>query len=519
MASNYKRMDEIRSIISMYVLCKSIKGTARKMRVSKNTVRDYLRKCQLKGIDFSEVTQMADEELYGIFYSGETHFESKRQANFNMTVDYWLSELKKTGVTRKLLWEEYREEHLSGFSYSQFCDRLKQHIKRKDLTLAMHHPPAEQLMLDFAGSKILWYDSLSGEKYYAEVLIGVLPHSQYTFAVALPDQKTSSFIQGLNEALAYFGGVPRYLLSDNLKAYVVKADRYEPTYNELTVQLASHYGVDLQSTRVRKPKDKGSVENMVSTVYTRLYAPLRNKIFYSINQINDAFRQRLEQHNTTPYQKREGNRKLVFEKNEKELLKPLPSDPFTLKKITRAKIQNNYHAFLGEEKNYYSVPHQYVGQKVEVVYTDKVVEIYLKGKRIAIHKRMDNNVRYGYSTQESHKPEAHRIYDKLRQYNDTDFMEQATEIGENTHWAIDHILAYKPNKDQAYKSCLGILRLGKSKGYVRLEKACKKCKSIGNVNYKILKNILAKNLEDQPLKQIEPPKVDHDNIRGSEAYY
>lgn len=519
MASNFKRMDEIRAILKMYMTNKSIKATARMMRVSKNTVKRYLRQCMSKEVVLSEILNLNDAELQKVFYSDQTSHETIRQEKFYSKVDYWLSELNKKGVTRMLLWQEYKEEYPRGFSYTQFCVRLKNHVKRKDLTLALNHSPAEKLMIDFAGKKMSWFDPQSGEQYWAEVLVVVLPHSQYTFAIALPDQKTENFIHGINKALEYIGGVPEYILSDNLKAYVVKADRYEPNYNELAVQLGNHYGVHLQSTRARRPKDKASVENMVSTIYTRLYAPLRNRIFWSIDEINEAFIERLAVHNQTPFQKREGNRKLIFDQNEKDLLRPLPSEVFEVKKITRAKVQNNYHAFLGEEKNYYSVPHQYVGQQVEIVYTSQIVEIYLKGNRIAIHNRLGNKETYRYATQENHKPEAHRIYEELRQYNDTDFMEQASEIGENTHWAIDQILSYQPNKDQAYKSCLGILRLGKSKGYQRLEKASKKCKLIGHVNYKILNNILVKNLEEQPLNPIPPPKVMHDNIRGSKSYH
>ena len=512
-------MDEIKSVIRTYRITESIKATARMMCISKNTVRRYLRRLQEKGIPVTEVESMSDEQLAKLFYSIDEAYENNRQEMFTQRVAYWVKELGKVGVTRRLLWEEYRQECLQGYSYSQFCDRLSHYIKRKDLSLAMNHPPGEKLMVDFAGKKVPWYDKRSGEQYWAEVLIGVLPHTQYTYAIALPDQKTESFLHGLNKTLEYLGGVPQYLLSDNLKAYVVTADRYEPNYNELTVQLANHYGIDLQATRVRKPKDKGSVENMVSTVYTRLYAPLRNETFYSIEQINEAFAKKLAIHNTEPYQKRPGNRKEAFEKYEQPLLKDLPCDPFELKKKTRAKIQNNYHAFLGEEKNYYSVPHRYVGQYVEVVYTARIVEIYLKGRRIAIHNRLGNQLRYQYSTQKNHQPEAHRIYEQIRKYNDTDFMEQAGKIGDYTHWAMDHILTYQPNKDQSYKSCLGILRLGELYGYDRLEKACRKCQLTNQVNYKMLKRILTKNLEGIPFHTVNCPKIDHDNIRGSQTYF
>lgn len=266
MATNFKRMDEIKSVIRTYRTTQSIKATARMMCVSKNTVRRYVRRLKEKGVSLIEVESKSDEELATLFYTIDEAYENNRQEVFTQKASYWVKELSKVGVTRKLLWEEYREEYSEGFSYSQFCDRLSRYTKRKDLTLAMNHPPGEKLMLDFAGKTVPWYDRRSGEKYRAQVLIGVLPHTHYTYAIALPDQKTGTFLYGLHKTLEYIGGVPQYILSDNLKAYVTTADRYEPDYNELTVQLANHYGIDLQATRVRKPRDKGSVENMVSTI-------------------------------------------------------------------------------------------------------------------------------------------------------------------------------------------------------------------------------------------------------------
>ena len=184
------------------------------------------------------------------------------------------------------MWEEYRREHTDGFGYTQFCERLKKAIGRRDLTLAMNHNPGEVMQLDFAGKKLRWVDAQSGEVHGCEVLVGVLPHSQYTFAIALASQQVVDFVEGLNAALCYLGGTPKVILSDNLSSYVKRADRYDPTFNDVCVQLATHYGLDLDATRVAKPKDKASVENMVSNAYRRIYAPLRNEVFHSLSLIH-----------------------------------------------------------------------------------------------------------------------------------------------------------------------------------------------------------------------------------------
>ena len=227
-----------------------------------------------------------------------------------------------------MLWEEYRRDHPEGYGYSQFCERLKTEIGRKDLTLQIHHKPGEVMQVDFAGKKMHWVDVSSGEVHDCEILVAVFPHSQYTFAIALTSQKVGDFIHGLNQALLYFSKLPKIILSDNLKSFVIKADRYDPQFNELCVQLAAHYQIDLQATRVRKPKDKASVENMVGTVYTRIYAPLRNEVFHSLDQLNQSIRHQLALHNTKPYQNREGNRQQVFQTCEQPVMKELPGDLF-----------------------------------------------------------------------------------------------------------------------------------------------------------------------------------------------
>jgi len=360
-----KRMDQVKLIIKTYVATQSFKATARQLRISKNTVKEYIRRGQLVQSDLSQLLTLSDEEFLSVFYADKNKPDNERTTLFLSKVNDWVEELRRVGVTKHLLWQEYRKEYPNGFGYSRFCELLRNHIGQRDLTLAMHHPPGEVMQVDFAGKKLQWVDKTSGEVHQCEVLVAVMPHSQYTFAIALPSQKTEDFIAGLNAALAYFGKLPQIILSDNLKAYVIRADRYEPRFNDLCVQLAAHYGIHLQATRAAKPKDKASVENMVSTVYTRIYAPLRNEIYHSETELNTAIVQQLQRHNTLPYQKKEGSRQSIFEKYELPTMQDLPSELFEIKKTTTAKAQRNYHVYLGEEKNYYSLPYRYVGKKTK----------------------------------------------------------------------------------------------------------------------------------------------------------
>ncbi len=513
-----KRMDQVKLIIKTYLLTESLKATSRRLKISKNTVKQYIRRAKSHTEDLSQLLLLSDSELLSIFYSSDNEQINTREEVFNSKVDHWIKELSRTGVTRHLLWEEYRLEHPEGYGYSQFCERIKRAIGRKDLTLSLVHVPGEVMQVDFAGKKMRWVDISSGEVHECEVLLAVMPYSQHTFAIALGSQKVGDFVYGLNQAFLFFGKLPKVILSDNLKSYVTRADRYDPQFNDLCVQLAAHYQLDLQATRVAKPKDKASVENMVGTVYTRIYAPLRNEIFHSQKELNEAISLQLTIHNAKPYQKKAGSRQEVFDSVELPVMKDLPGELFEVKKTTKAKVQRNYHVFLGEERNYYSVPFKYVGWQTTVIYTSKTVEIYLDNQRIAIHKRLLCRNAYQHRTCDTHMPRSHREWKKSRGYDAAYFLREAEKIGPATHWAIGQILASRMHETQSYNSCKGIFSLGRKHSTERLELAALRCQQIGKTSYSMLKRILRHNLEqvsEQP--DLFTPPV-HDNIRGPQTY-
>ena len=513
-----KRMDQVKNIIKTYVDTKSIKKTASRLKVSKNTVRLYLRRARLYDADLSMVLSLGEEDIYKIFYNKAEPVISDKESIFLSKVDYWLEELPRIGVTRQLLWEEYIQDYPQGYKYSQFCERLKRVIGSKDLTLPMNHPPGETMQLDFAGKTINWVDVKTGEVHQCQVLVGVMPHSQFTFAIALPSQRLADFIEGINQALLFFGKLPKVILSDNLKSFVTKANRYEPDFNALCVQLATHYQVDLQAARSRKPRDKASVENMVKTVYTRIYAPLRNTIFYSIKEINEAVIDQLRIHNTRPYQKKDGCREQVFVENELPVMRDLPNEIFEIKYTTNAKVQKNYHVFLGEKKNFYSVPFQYVGKKSIIVYTRKTVEVYIDNQRVATHKRLYDSGGYSYATEKTHMPRSHQEWMKSSGYTAANFINWAQKIGPGCEWAIGYILRSRIHQPQSYQSCLGVQSLARRFTKQRLEKACLRCQPAQKTSYKMLENILKSNLDQQDQKAKSVRLPEHENVRGSEAY-
>jgi len=511
-------MDQVKALLKTYESTQSVKATARQLKTSRNTVREYLRRCRSYSEDLSMILSLDDESFARVIYPTEAKEEAERALVFAQQTQYWVQELRRVGVTRQLLWEEYREEQPDGYGYSQFCERLKKEIASKDLTLSLNHEPGGTLMVDFAGKKLSWVDQYSGEVHVCEVLVAVFPHSQYTFAIALSSQNIGDFVHGLNQALLFFGALPKVILSDNLKSYVTRADRYEPKFTQLCEQFGAHFQIDLQAARVAKPKDKASVENAVGVAYSRIYAPLRNEVFHSLQELNAGISKQLALHNLKPYQKKSGSRDEIFRCYELPLMRALPNELFEVKKTVSAKIQRNYHVFLGEEKNYYSVPYQYAGGQAEVVYTATMVEVYLKGKRIAIHQRLPGRDTYFYQTEKSHMPKHHQEWKVAQGYDAAWFLDQAQKTGPATHWAVQFVLLSRIHEEQSYNSCRGILHLGRQYTHLRLEKACERCQKAGKASYGMLKRILALKLDEAE----EPPDLHslppHENIRGAGAY-
>jgi len=513
-----KRMDQVSYIIKTYLDTKSIKATARRLQISKNTVRDYLRRTQSHFKDLSEALDLTEQELIQLVYRPDTGGPSVREVEFNKYISYWIKELLRVGVTKKLLWEEYRADHIKGFGYSQFCERLSREIGRRELTIKMKHKPGEKMQVDFAGKTMSWVDTSSGEVHKCQMLIATMPHTQHSFAIALPSQRVTDFIYGLNQALLFFGRLPKVILSDNLKSFVKRADKYEPDFNELCVQLAAYYQIDLEAARVRKPKDKASVENLVSTIYTRIYAPLRNEEFHSLSELNEAITRQLNDHNQRPYQQKTGCRLSEFKKNEYPVMKDLPADLFEIKKSTSSKVRRDYHVYIGEEKNYYSVPFQYVGRQSTIVYTSTNVEVFIDHQRVATHSRLLYRNAYRHQTNPAHMPNSHVEWKKARGFNAAYFISQADKVGSATNWAIQFIIRSAIHTPQSFNSCQGVLRLADKYSIGRLEKACLRCQKVGKASYGMIRNILVRNLdqEEETVDLFSPPI--HENIRGPEAY-
>jgi len=511
-------MLQIRRILQLKSNGKSNREIARELHLSRDTVNEYIRRMTLLGKESRELLLLQDPELSSLFYK-EPRLQPAdwRLTDLQNRIPALCDDLQKPHATRMILWEEYRRIVPQGYGYAQFCEHLNRFLETRKAVMHFEHEPAASMMFDFAGDKIPVVDPQTGEVTMCTVLVCVLPFSGFTYIEALPSTKREYLLKALDNALAFFGGVPRSAKTDNMAQIVKKSNRYEPTFDELAEQWSLHYGTTLLASRVRKPRDKASAESHVNVVYNRIYAAIRNRVFHFVEELNQALHQELQKFLDRNFQRRDYSRRTRFLQHEKSLLLPLPAEPFVPKNKIQAKVQRNCHITLGEDWHHYSVPFRYIGQTVSIVYDTDNVEIYLNTVRIVSCRR--DLARNGYTTLEEHLPPAQKHYLQIKGYSKEYFVEKAAGIGSQTANVIERILKQKIFIEQTYNSCLGVLRLSEKYGNDRLEAACDRAMAGYKVTYMIIKNILERGLDKVPEEQnhfIGLP--DHENIRGPESY-
>ena len=513
-------MSKLRQIIHL----KSQGYTNRKIYldtgISRRTINKYVKLIDYCGLSYVELMKLEEAELNDLMDppSKYTQKDPAKYEKLSVFFPHMEKDLKRVGVTKWLLWAEYRQQDSSGYEYSTFCKLYSTWLKGNDVSMHMEYKAGDKMAVDYAGAKIPFINVQTGEECQANIFVAILGASQYAYVEATSTQKKEDFISSLENALIYFGGVPNGIVCDNLRSGVDKASRYEPKINQTLEDFALHYNTAVLPTRPRKPKDKGNVERAVGIVYNRIYAPLRNRRFFSLQELNQAIGVQLEEYNTWKFQGRSISRKDLYEQIEKPVLHPLPNTGYELKNYCWATVQKNSHILLGIDKHYYSVPYQYLGKKVKVSYCTSAVEIYYNYNRIASHKR--NYVMYKYTTVRDHVPSSHNyVNDWSAEY----FTEWAKGVGRNAEVLILKLIDSKRHPEQAYKACLGVLQLAKKVGKDRLDKACFRALHFESYSYHTVKNILDKDLDKMEIleeaeKTIQIALSFHENIRGAKYY-
>ena len=432
--------------------------------------------------------------------------------------EYFDKELSRGGVTRHLLWEEYRSSHPLGYGYTQFCEHYSRYRSSlpRDVVMHLDHVFGERLEVDFAGKPLFYADRSTGEFIQCPVLVCVLPASGYTYVEALPTSGSEDLFCGLSRCLEYLGGVPRNVLSDNMRQVVVKNSRYEFTFTDLASQWSVYYGTNLEATRPYRPKDKPTVEKHVHISYMRIYARMRDEVFDSLASLNHRIGQLLDNHNDCPRSGCGKSRREIFLSDEFSLLKGLPAQGFVVRRTTKSKVGKNYHVELGEDKHFYSVPYAYIGQQTSLIYDRREVEVYIGMNRIAVHKR--NFRQWGYSTLPEHMPEKHLYYNQTRGWTREFFENISRKAGEHSFELFTRVMDGKAFVEQTYRSCVGLKRLIDQYGSERFENACQIALQAGWANYSIVENILKNGMDKKAKQQITSFIPFHENIRGADQY-
>jgi transposase len=408
--------------------------------------------------------------------------------------------------------KEYQILHPDGFKETQFYRHYNKWVKKVNPTMHMEHKVGDKLYVDFAGATLPYVDIETGEVKRAQVFVAILGWSQYAYVEAMQNQTIEEFIAGSENALRYFEGVPLAIVPDNLKSAVFKASSYEPILNENFKAFADHYGTTILPARSRMPQDKAHVENMVKISYQQIYTNLPEKEIMPLSELNAAIRVHLAALNDRPLTGRECSRTDQW-MMELPTLQALPEKSYEIRKIKLVTVTKFCHVHLYEDQHHYSVPYELIGEQLTMQYSRSRVDIYRHYELVATHPRVRSAG--NYSTDPSHMPPQHRY---VTEWSPAFFMEKAKAIDPIVEYYISQVLAKKPHPEQAYKSSMGILSFGKRVGNARLIKACKRAHEIGYYNYRIIEDILKKNLDkydDDPEPATMPA---HENIRGGNYY-
>jgi len=490
--------------------------------LSKGSVSDYLKRARRAGVTWEVARELSDADVEARLF----HAVGRSEPRGRVPIDFeWVHrEMRRKGVTLQLLCVEYQEAAVQAgdgrlpYQYSQFCDLYGDWKSKLALTMRQTHRAGEKAFVDFSGAKPSFVDVETGELREVELFVMVLGASNYTYARATYTQSAVDFIDATVKGLEYFGAVPEILVPDQLRAAVTGPDRYDPELNPSYLEMAEHYGVAVIPARPKKPRDKAKVETGVLIAQRWILACLRNRIFFSLGELNQAIAELLERLNQRPFQKLDGCRRSAFESIDRPVMRPLPALRFERGEWKKAKANVDYHVDF--ESRYYSVPCALMRARVQIRATRHTVEIFHGGQRVASHLR-SHGPKGTYVTCREHMPKSHRDYgawppERMRAWGHS--------VGPHVGQVVEAILARYRNPEFGYRAVQALVRDAKRVGEQRLDAACARALAIAGPAGPTRRSVVAilkRGLEQKPLPQPEeePTRfVHHEHIRGGDYY-
>lgn len=507
-------MRKIKEILRLRHACGlSEREIARSCGIARSSVGGYLGRARVAGLSWPLPPGLDETALEQLL------FPPTPASNVPRPLPDWAgvhAELKRPGVTRFLLWQEYRAVTPDGLQYSAFCEGYRDWSRTLDLSLRQDYRAGETVLADYAGQTVAVHDPRGGPPREAQVFIAVLGASSYTFAEATWTQQLPDWTASHARAFAFFGGVPETEIIDNLKSGVSRACRYEPELNPAFAELAAHYGVAVLPARVRRPRDKAKAEAAVLLVERWILARLRDRTFLGLAELNAAIAVLLKALNEAPFQKLEGSRRSLFETLDRPALRPLPAVPYEYAAWKKVRVGVDYHVEVGG--HYYSVPHALAGRQLDARLAATTIEVFHKGQRVASHRRSDAKGRH--TTVRDHMPPAHQRY---LEWTPERILAWAEKTGPLTRQLSEAIMRTRTHPQQGFRAALGLLRLAREHGPERLEAACARALALRAHSYRSVASILQHRLDQQPLPATGPPDTTtvpaaHENLRGRDYY-
>ena len=501
--------EQIREVIRLWGLGQSQSAIAASAGVSRAAVQDYTRRARAVGLGSAEVLGLTDEALF-------ERLGKRGGGRVRVAVEFdyaWITnELRKKGVTRELLFRELIARGGMPVGYATFCRRIEEHERKTGVVLRQVYTPGEYWLVDYAGLTVpIWSACRTKIIFEAQVFVGTLGASGLIFCEATASQKIEHFLGSHVRGFEYYGGVPLIITPDNLKSGVKTVDWFEPDLTRAYRELAEHYGLVILPTRVRKPRDKGKVERAVLDVERWVLAPLRHEKFTCVGDLNAAMRPLREELNRREMREYGASRWELFERIEKNALKPLPQCRFEVTTSKIARVNIDYH--IEFEKHWYSVPYQLLRQEVWVKAGEFLVTIFLGSKCVAQHAR--NRIPYRYTTVAEHMPPNHRA---IRTRTTEGFVAWAGTVGTATTQLVEKILGSAQHEQQAYRTVLGLQRLAKTYSPLALEAAAVEAHRIGTCSCKGLRTIIARQYAEK-VKQAPVQIIPHGNLRDPNVFH
>lgn len=492
----------------------AVREIVRRTGIPRRTVRTLFERFAARGLSWPIGPEVREADLEGLmFQEAGAKSGGRRRPEPDWGVVH--KELKRKHVTLQILWDEYIERYPDGYRYARFCQLYRAWEEKLSVTMRQNYLGGEKLFVDYAGDTVaVIIDRHTGETRAAHIFVAVIGASSLTYAEATWTEGLADWIGAHTRTFAFMGGSPKLLVPDNPKVAVIKACFYEPMVNRTYADMLTYYDTTALPARPRKPRDKPKVEAAVRIIERYLLGRLRNRLFYSLVELNTAIGAVLTHLNDDFKIRRLGvTRRALFEEIDKPHLTPLPAEEYVYAEWRVRRANLDYHVDI--DGSFYSVPFRFAREQIEARITARTIELFVKGERIAAHARLASCGRH--TTVPEHMPSSHRRH---AGWTAERIQAEAQSIGPTTALYCTLVLEHKRHPEQGYRACLGIVRLPKAYGRDRVEAACERALEIGARNYASVQSILEHRLDQRPTNKAaaDGPAIQHPNIRGRRYY-